>query len=66
MAFTQADIDALRQKLKTFAGVRGATLPDGQSTQFSYEDGAKLLAQMEREVNGATGRTRYAATSKGT
>lgn len=64
MAYTQADIDALRAKMITFAGVRGATMGDGQATQFSYDDAEKLLAKMEREVNGATSRTRYAATSK--
>lgn len=64
MAYTQADIDALRAKMKTFAGIRSSTTEDGQSTQFSYDDAEKLLAKMEREVNGATSRTRYAATSK--
>lgn len=64
MAFTQADIDSLRQKMAAFAGIR-ATSIDNQSTTFDYEAAEKLLARMEREVNGTTTRTRYAATRKG-
>lgn len=65
MAFTQADIDALRAKMIASAGIREATMSDGQSTQFDYAAAEKLLAKMEREVNGTTTRTRYAAVSKG-
>lgn len=64
MAFSQADIDELRAKMKAFAGIR-ATAIDNQSTTFDYEAAERLLARMEREVNGTTTRTRYAAVSKG-
>ena len=62
-AFTQADIDALRLKIQSFAGIRSTAFGD-QSTQFSIDDAMKLLERMEREVNG-TQRTRYAVVSKG-
>ena len=66
MAYTQADIDELRAKIKSFAGVRGTSFGD-QSTTFDLEGALKLLALMEQEVAAAAGRstTRYVATSKG-
>lgn len=66
MAYTQADIDALRLKIQTFAGIDSTSFGD-QSTRFDLEGALKLLAIMEREVAGGTGasRTRFAATSKG-
>lgn len=64
MAYTQTDIDELRAKMKASAGLRGTAIGD-QSTQFDYDAAERLLARMEREVNGTTTRTRYAAVSKG-
>lgn len=65
MAFTQADIDALRAKMVSFAGVSRAQMSDGQSTDFDYAAAEKLLAKMEREVNSGPTRTRYAGVRKG-
>ena len=62
-AFTQSDIDALRAKIQSFAGVRSTAISD-QSTVFSMDDALRLLERMEREVNGTT-RTRYAIVNKG-
>lgn len=62
-AFTQSDIDALRAKIQSFAGVRSTAFGD-QSTVFSMDDALRLLERMEREVNGTT-RTRYAVVNKG-
>lgn len=62
-AFTQEDIDALRAKIQSFAGVRSTAIGD-QSTVFSMDDALRLLERMEREVNGTT-RTRYAVVNKG-
>lgn len=63
MAFTQAQIDALRTKINAFAGVRATSFGD-QSTTFDMESALALLERMEREVNG-TVRTRYAVVNKG-
>lgn len=63
-AFTQADIDALRARIKTFAGVSSSRHGD-VSTEFDLEGALKLLASMEQQVNGAASRSRLAATSKG-
>jgi hypothetical protein len=62
MAYTQADIDALKAQIAAFAGVKSTTFAD-QSTTFDHEAALKQLAIMEAAVNGS--RTRYAATSKG-
>jgi len=66
MAYTQDQIDALRLKIATFAGVKSTQFGD-QATSFDLEGALKLLSIMEQEVAAAagTGRTRYAATSKG-
>lgn len=61
--WTQADIDALKARIQSFAGIRQTTFAD-QSTEFDLEAARKLLAEMEAQVNGS--RTRYAATTKGT
>lgn len=63
MAWTQADIDALRLKIQSFAGISQTQFAD-QSTTFDLEGARKLLAEMEASVNGS--KTRYAATRKGT
>lgn len=62
-SYTQQQIDALKARIATFAGIRQASFAD-QSTEFDLEGALKLLAEMEQSVNGP--RTRYAATSKGT
>lgn len=62
-AYTQADIDALKAKILSFAGIQQTQFAD-QSTTFDLEGARKLLAEMEAQVNGS--RTRYAATTKGT
>lgn len=64
MAFTQADIDELKAKIKAFAGVKNTTFAD-QSTTFDLEGAKATLAMMEADVAGRVSRTRYAATSKG-
>lgn len=66
MAYTQADIDALREKIKAVGPVRGTSFGD-QTTTFDLDAGLKLLALMEREVAAAAGQptTRYVTTAKG-
>jgi hypothetical protein len=63
MAYTQADVDALRARIKKFAGVSRSTFGD-QSTDFDLQAALDLLQKMEREVSGGSGTVRYAATSK--
>ena len=62
MAYTQADIDALKERIKTFAGIKQTQFAD-QSTSFDLDGALKLLAEMEQSVNGP--KTRLAAHSKG-
>lgn len=64
MAYTQADIDALRERITRFAGVSSTQFAD-QKTDFDMQAARDLLAEMERQVNGQATRTRKAATSKG-
>jgi hypothetical protein len=63
MAYTQADIDELRARIKAFGGVKQTTFAD-QSTSFDLDAALRLLKKMEHEVSGGTSSTRYAATSK--
>ena len=64
MAFTQAQIDTLRESIANGGTLQSMTI-DGQTFMFrSIGDQLKLLSVMERAVQGGSG-TRYAATSKG-
>ena len=64
MAYTQADIDALRARIITFAGIRGTAHGD-RSTQFDIDSARVLLAEMERRVNGTDRSYRIATVDKG-
>lgn len=68
MAYTQADIDAVKSARADAKGVRVIQLSDGTRTELdSFDDWRKFIAFMERDLNAATHRThRYAVTSKGT
>ncbi len=65
MAWTQADIDLLKQAIVDRKGARSIAFSDQVVTFDSLEDMLKLLAWMQREVSGPSSVTRYAATSKG-
>lgn len=68
MAWTQSDIDTLEDAIRARiagGGARSVVFSDQQVQFESLADMRALLAQMKREVNAA-GRTRFAATSKGT
>jgi hypothetical protein len=68
MAFTQADVDALRAAIADGRGARSITFGDQSITFNSIDDMLKLLSIMQANVNATNGtqtRTRYAATSKG-
>jgi len=62
MAWTQADIDALKAALKT--GMRRIQFADQEFEWHSLTEGLELLARMEREV-GKPPAYRVAATKKG-
>lgn len=64
MAWTQADIDLLKDALRDRKGARSITFSDQSVTFDSIDDMLKLLAVMQGEVTGGS-RTRYAATRKG-
>lgn len=64
MAWTQSDIDTLRQAIVDRKGARTITFADQTVTFESINDMLKLLATMEQAVS-TTSRTRYAATNKG-
>lgn len=64
MAWTQADIDVLKQAILDRKGAKSVTFSDQSVTFDSIDDMLKLLSVMQQEVVG-TSRTRYAATSKG-
>lgn len=67
MPYTQADVDALELKIKTFAGIR-QTAFDNQSTSFDLEGAKVLLSEMRAQVAATAGsptHVRYAAFSKG-
>ncbi len=64
MAWTQADIDALKAAIA--GGARSVTFGDRTVVYHSLEEQLKALAVMETSVNAATRSTyRVAATSKG-
>jgi hypothetical protein len=63
MAFTQADVDALKAAIVAGKGAREITFSDQSVTFHTVDEMLKLLAVMQREVTGGS-RTRYAATSK--
>lgn len=64
MAWSQADIDTLKQAILDRKGARTITFADQSVTFDSIKDMLDLLAVMQGEVTGGS-RTRYAATSKG-
>ena len=68
MAWTQADIDALKAAIAGGAVLQSMTFAD-QTFEFrSMDDMLKALALMQQEVNAAAGTPRgyrLAATSKG-
>lgn len=63
MAWTQADIDTLKQALLDRKGARTIQFADQSVTFESLDDMLKLLSLMEQSVIGS--RTRLAATRKG-
>jgi hypothetical protein len=68
MAWTQSDVDALKQAIADGRGARSITFGDQSITFGSVDDMLKLLSVMQAEVTAATGtstRRRLAATSKG-
>jgi hypothetical protein len=69
MAFTQADIDALKTLIATGAeSITYGGPPEQSMTARSLEEMLQLLAMMEQEVNGNNGTNttyRLAATKKG-
>jgi len=65
MAFTQADIDALKQAILDRKGAKTITFNDRSVTFDTIDEMLKLLSVMQAEVSGGS-RTRYAITSKGT
>ena len=67
MAWTQADIDTLRQALVDRKGARTVQFSDQSVTFDSVDDMMKLLSAMEAAVSASAGttRSRLAATSKG-
>lgn len=64
MAWTQTDVDRLKQAIADGRGARSITFADQSVTFHSIDEMLKLLAVMQREVTGGS-RTRYAATRKG-
>lgn len=69
MAWTQADVDAIKAAIAAGKGARSITFSDQSVTFNSIEDMLKLLAVMQQDVNSAAGTSRafrFAATSKGT
>jgi hypothetical protein len=66
MAWTQADIDALKRAIADGRGARSITFGEQTITFNSPSEMLELLAVMAREVNNATRQGyRVAATSKG-
>jgi hypothetical protein len=64
MAWTQADIDTLKQALIDRKGARSIAFSDQVVTFDSIDDMLKLLSVMTGEATGGS-RTRYAQTRKG-
>ena len=68
MAWTQADIDALKRALADGRGARSLTFGDQSVTFNSPSEMLELLAVMQQDVQVASGTRqgyRVAATSKG-
>ena len=68
MAWTQADVDALKAAIAGGAVVESMTFADQSFTFRSMDDMLKLLALMLQEANAVAGTPsgyRLAATSKG-
>lgn len=64
MAWTQSDIDTLKQAVIDRKGARTITFADQTVTFDSIDDMLKLLAVMQQSV-AVTSRTRYVGSSKG-
>lgn len=66
MAFTSADIDALKRAIADGRGARTITFSDQSVTFNSIQDMLSLLSVMQQDVNASTRQGyRVAATSKG-
>jgi hypothetical protein len=67
MAWTQADIDALKQAIVDRKGARTITFSEQSVTFETIEQMRMLLADMAADVavSGNRSRTRFAATRKG-
>lgn len=66
MAWTQADIDALKRAIADGRGARSIAFGDQTVTFNSPSEMLELLAVMQQEVNASTRQGyRVAATSKG-
>jgi len=67
VAWTQADIDALKDAIKT--GVRSVSYSDRSVTYQSIDEMLKVLSAMEAEAQGSTtptpGRSTFASFSRG-
>jgi hypothetical protein len=72
MAWTQADVDALKAAIAAGKGARTITFGDQTINFHSIDDMLKLLSVMQADASqaaaeaaGISSRTRFAATSKG-
>jgi hypothetical protein len=68
MAWTQSDVDNLRQAIADGRGARSITFENQTVTFGSVDEMLKLLSVMQAAVTTAAGtsqRMRFAATSKG-
>jgi hypothetical protein len=66
MAWSQADVDTLKQAIVDRKGARTIQFSDRVVTFESIDDMLKLLSVMQAEASGGGSRTRFGATSKGT
>lgn len=62
MAWTQAEIDALKAAIAT--GVKSVTYTDRTVVYHSLAEQMQALAAMEAEVNPSAGRTTYVSTTR--
>jgi hypothetical protein len=68
MAWTQTDVDNLKQAIADGRGARSITFENQTVTFGSVDEMLKLLATMQASVSASTGtsqRTRFASFSKG-
>jgi hypothetical protein len=69
MSWTQADLDALDEELKTRGTLTGITSADGDSASFeSLKDVLEFRARIAAEIGAASSppkHVRFAVTSKG-